>query len=87
MIISSMVLANVFGQMTVLNHDMNHKTIKFQEQLDTINTAMSNLGLPAELKKTIKEYFINTFSRMDQQHELNRFFDDISPSLRLKISF
>lgn len=29
MIISSMILANVFGQMTVLNADMNHKTIKF----------------------------------------------------------
>ena len=31
MIISSMILANVFGQMTVLNADMNHKTIKFQQ--------------------------------------------------------
>lgn len=29
MIISSMILANVFGQMTVLNHEINHKTIKF----------------------------------------------------------
>ena len=65
MIISSMILANVFGQMTVLNADMNQKTIKFQQQLDTINTAMENLGLPKELKRDIKEYFINTFSRMD----------------------
>jgi hypothetical protein len=38
----------------------------FQEQLDTINTAMENLGLPKKLKKEIKEYFINTFSRMNQ---------------------
>lgn len=65
MIISSMILANVFGQMTVLNHEINHKTIKFQENLDTINTAMENLRLPKELKKKIKEYFINTFYRKD----------------------
>ena len=65
MLFSSMVLANVFVQMTVLNHEMNHKTVKFQEQLDTINTAMENLALPKKLKKEIKEYFVNTFSRMD----------------------
>jgi hypothetical protein len=44
---------------------------------------MSNLGLPKELRRDIKEYFINTFSRMDQQHELNAFLADISPSLKL----
>jgi len=44
---------------------MNAKTLKFQQQLDTINTAMENLGLPKELKKEIKEYFIKTFSRID----------------------
>lgn len=87
MLFSSMFLANIFGQMTVLNADMNHKTIKFQQQLDTINTAMENLGLPKPLKRDIKEYFINTFSRMDQQRELNDFLEDISPSLRLQISF
>ncbi|CDW87072.1 cyclic nucleotide-binding protein [Stylonychia lemnae] len=87
MLFSSMVLANIFVQMTVLNSQINHKTMKFQEQLDTINTAMENLALPSNLKKEIKEYFINTFSRMDQQRELNHFLDDISPSLRLQISF
>lgn len=87
MLISSMILANLFGQMTALNQQMNAKTLKFQQQLDTINTAMENLGLPKELKKEIKEYFIKTFSRIDQQHELNAFLKDISPSLGLQISF
>ena len=83
MLISSMILANLFGQMTQLNAQMNAKTLKFQQQLDTINTAMENLGLPRELKKEIKEYFIKTFSRIDQQHELNAFLKDVSQSLGL----
>jgi len=44
---------------------------------------MENLALPKKLKVEIKEYFINTFSRMDQQRELNHFFNDLSPSLTL----
>lgn len=52
-----------------------------------MNTAMENLGLPTTLKKRIKEYFINTFFRKDQQKELNLFLDEISPSLKLQISF
>ena len=44
---------------------------------------MENLALPKELKKEIKEYFIKTFSRIDQQHELNAFLKDVSPSLGL----
>lgn len=48
---------------------------------------MENLALPRELKKEIKEYFIKTFSRIDQQHELNAFLKDVSPSLGLQISF
>lgn len=35
----------------------------------------------------IKEYFVNTFSRMNQQKELNRFFEGISPSLRQQIQY
>jgi hypothetical protein len=82
-----MILANVFGQMAALNLEINRLTIKFQEQLDTINTAMENINLPKPLKKRIKEYFINTFYRKEQQHELNLFMGEIAPSLRQQITF
>lgn len=82
-----MLLANIFGQLTILTAEMNKSTIKFQEKLDTINTAMSNLGLPKWLKIEIKEYYINTSNRQDQQSELNHFLENISPSFRLKISY
>jgi hypothetical protein len=65
MVMSSMLLANIFGQLTILTAEMNKSTIKFQEKLDTINTAMSNLGLPKWLKIEIKEYYINTSNRQD----------------------
>jgi hypothetical protein len=31
MLISSMILANLIAQITVLNAEINHKTIRFQE--------------------------------------------------------
>ena len=48
---------------------------------------MENLGLSKKLKKEIKEYFVNTFSRMNQQKELNTFLNEISPSLKLQIQY
>lgn len=65
MLFSSFVLSNIFVQISNLNLEINHKTVLFQEQLDTINTAMENLALPKSLKMEIKEYFVNTFSRMN----------------------
>ena len=46
MLISAMVNANIFGTMAVLVQQMNEKTVKFQEDIDTANTAMTNLKLP-----------------------------------------
>lgn len=51
MITSAFLIANIFGQMAVLTKEMNAKTIKFQEQLDTVNTAMKNLNLPVWLRR------------------------------------
>jgi predicted PurR-regulated permease PerM len=84
MVVSAFLIANIFGQMAVLTKEMNAKTIKFQEQLDTVNTAMKNLNLPVWLKRQVKEFYINTQARQDQQEELTNFLKNISPSLKLK---
>lgn len=47
---------------------------------------MKNLQLPVSLKREVKEFFINTQARQDQQEELNDFLTNISPSLRLAAS-
>ena len=84
MVISAFLIANIFGEMAVLTKEMNAKTIKFQEQLDTVNTAMKNLNLPVWLRRQVKEFFINTQARQDQQEELTNFLKNISPTLKLK---
>jgi hypothetical protein len=65
MVISAFLIANIFGQMAVLTKEMNAKTIKFQEQLDTVNTAMKNLNLPVVLRREVKAFFVNTQARQE----------------------
>ena len=46
---------------------------------------MSNIGLPDELKTDIRMYFKKVQDTMSQQNELNEFFEQISPSLKLEV--
>jgi len=45
---------------------------------------MKNLNLPVWLRRQVKEFFINTQARQDQQEELTNFLKNISPTLKLK---
>ena len=66
MLVSSMVNANIFGIMAVLVSEMNRKSVHFQEQIDTANTAMDNLKLPNETKRVVKDYLISVQGTQDQ---------------------
>jgi hypothetical protein len=85
MLFSAMVNANVIGQVAVLIGDMSKKSVKFQQQVDTANTAMKNMGISNEMQKKVREFLLNTQSTQDQQEELDGFLKNISPSLRLKV--
>lgn len=86
MLFSAMVNANIIGQVAVLIGDISKKSVKFQQQQDTANTAMDNMQIPGHTRKKVREYLLNTQATQDQQEELNNFLKNISPSLRLKIS-
>ncbi|CAI2376170.1 unnamed protein product [Moneuplotes crassus] len=86
MLLSAMVNANLIGQVAVLVSDMSKKSVKFQQQQDTCNTAMANMKIPQITRKKVREYLLNTQSTQDQQEELNDFLKNISPSLRMKVS-
>lgn len=86
MLLSAMVNANMIGQVAVLIGDMSKKSVKFQKQQDTCNTAMTNMMIPHLTRKKVREYLLNTQSTQDQQEELNDFLKNISPSLRFKVS-
>jgi hypothetical protein len=49
--------------------------------IDTSNTAMKNLKLPAPTHTKIVAYLNYIYLSMDQQKELRTFFDSISPTL------
>jgi CRP-like cAMP-binding protein len=86
MLFSAMVNANMIGQVAVLIGDMSKKTMKFQQQQDTSNTAMQNMLIPGSTRWKVREYLLNTQSTQDQQEELNNFLKNVSPSLRFKVS-
>lgn len=67
MLAGAIINANIFGNMAVLIQNMNRKDTKFQEQIDTANTAMKNLKLPAKTQRMVKDFMLSTQSTFDQQ--------------------
>jgi hypothetical protein len=65
---------------------MNIKSQKFQEQIDLANTSMKNMKLSEELQNKIREFMISTWSSLENQKELDKFYTFISPSLRLQVT-
>jgi CRP-like cAMP-binding protein len=86
MVLGNLVIAALFGQMTLLLQSLNHKTSMFHEQLDTANQAMTNIGLPLTLQTKVLDYISYTYSSRDQQEELNSFFEMLSPSLKQEVA-
>mgnify|MGYP006289650109 CR=1 FL=1 len=64
---------------------MSKKTVKFQEQYDTANTAMKNMSLSNKIQDDVRQFLINTQATQEQQEELKDFLANISPSLRNKV--
>lgn len=85
MLISSMVNANIFGVIAVLVSEANKGMTIFQEQMDTSNTAMSNLKVPVELQRKVKEFMLMTRNHQRRQEELKAFLKNCSPSLKQKV--
>lgn len=82
----SLINANIFGEMAVLVQVMNKKSVKFQEQVDTANTAMKNLDIEPKLQEEVRDYFLFTQITLDEQQELEKFLELLSPSLKLEIT-
>ena len=77
--------AYIFGELAVLIAQVGRKSQEQQSIIDTANTAMENVNLPAYLRKDIREYFQTVMITMQQQQELSKFMDNISPSLALRV--
>ena len=53
MVISMMIVANVFGLIAAFVAQMNEKEQGFSQQMDLVNTAISNLSLSKKLQQDI----------------------------------
>ena len=65
---------------------MNRKSAKFQNKLDSINSAMKNIKLPELIQHKVQDYITSTQSTLDHQQEMEVFMKLISPTLRLEVT-
>jgi CRP-like cAMP-binding protein len=86
MIAGALINANIFGEMAVLASVMTKKQVKFQEQVDTANTAMKNLAIGRDVQEEVRDYFLFTQVTLDEQQELEKFLGLLSPSLKLEVT-
>ena len=56
-LIGAIVNAYIFGELAVLIAQFDRKAGRYQHVFDTANTAMTNIGLPDDLKEDIRTYF------------------------------
>lgn len=85
-LIGAVVIAILFGNMTILMNSLRFKSKQFNQEIDTANHVMATLGIPSPLQTKVLEYIQSTFSTKDQQHELNKFLLLLSPSLKFHLS-
>eukprot|EP00347_Sterkiella_histriomuscorum_P000014 403377514 len=85
MVLCMMIVANVFGLMASFVSQMNEKDQKFSQQMDIVNTAISNLHLSEELKREIAYYMVQMQGTQEQQEEFQSFIEDIRPGLKKQI--
>ncbi len=65
MVAGAVINANIFGEMAVLVQMISRKSSRFQEQIDSSNTAMKNIRLTQDLQSNIRDYLIFTQSTLD----------------------
>ena len=64
-VVGALILANIFGTMTVVFTTLNRKAEKLQMKLDTANSSMLNMKLPADIQEEIRTFMLQTQSNLD----------------------
>ena len=81
-IIGALLTGILFGEMAVLSSNLNMKSTKFQEIIDTVNTTMKNMKINEKLQLEVHEYLIFTWATLDNKDDQVEFESRISPSLK-----
>jgi len=84
-VVGALIMANIFGTLTVVFTTLNRKSEKLQEMLDRADSSMINMRLSPALQNEIRGFMLKTQNNLDNQRELDNFMMTISPSLRTKV--
>ena len=85
LIMTSLINAQIFGEMAVLITVMQKKKTNYQEKLDAANNAMAKIGIPQLLQEDVHDFLHKTQNTRDFQEETDKFFDLISPRLKVSV--
>lgn len=85
LVVAAVINAHIFGSLAVIIQELNKKSARFYEKLDTANTTMANLKLSIDLKKRVINYIIYTQSGFDKIDEMKSFKSMLSPSLNTEV--
>jgi hypothetical protein len=81
-IVSEFIHAHILGTISVVLSALNHKSHRFQEQIEFATAAMKNMKLNEDIQMKIIEYITLMQNDMDAQKELEELMGMISPSLK-----
>lgn len=85
LLMSAFANALIFGDIATLASVVGKKSSELQIKLDAGNAVMTAIKLDYDTSQEIREFFNRTQSSRDGQEELDSFFDQISPSLKIKV--
>jgi hypothetical protein len=63
--LSEFIHAHILGTIGVVLHALNHKSAKFQEQIEFVTSTMKNIKLSDKVQKSIIEYISSKQNDMD----------------------
>ena len=86
LIISAIINATIFGNITVLIQSLSRKATVFQEKMEYAYETMKNLHVPNLIQEDVKTYLAYTQSTYDHQKDLDTFLKMLSPSLKQQVS-
>lgn len=84
MLSSAMIMAKVFADLIWITSTHNHWTAEQFSKVTQISNALLNMRVPAGLRHRVLAY-IEFVDKMQKERGVKRFFDELSPPLRLEL--
>jgi hypothetical protein len=80
--LSEFVHAHILGTIGVVLHALNHKSTKFQEQIEFATSTMKSMKLQESIQRKIIEFITLRQNEIDTQEELEGLLNMLSPGLK-----